>query len=245
MTGILYIDPATWTKDVDDYFIYGEGYWAKVAGATAELNFTAEVGIYDLIMRVRTGGGSGPTEYLSAYKLDLDGVVIPFALDTTKPNEKRDEFGGSNIGYIKAKLDIKTAGKHVFKFISTKLYGAFDFIDVLDPVGGISQTKYDSDVKASYEKGLKEGALGKFTQVQVDSMIAEARKVATSAIQELTKAQADLKATQDQQSILLTEAIKKAKEEVNAVWAARIQPLASIKTAADGIKAVIDAVIVL
>jgi hypothetical protein len=210
MTGILYIDPATWTKDTDDYFIFGEGYWAKVANATAELDFSAGVGIHDLSMRVRTGSGSAATDFLSGYKIELDGVNVTFQLDTSKPNEKRDEFGGSHIGYIKAKLDIKVAGKHVLKFIAIKQFAGFDYIDIIAPVvssGGITQAQLDA--------AIVQAKTGMFTAVEKQAAYDLGFK--EGEVQGITKEK--------------------------AIWVDRIKPLTSVKTAADGIKAVIDAVL--
>jgi hypothetical protein len=145
------IDPAQWGTDVSTYFITGQGYWARVANVGFQFFIDASIaGEIEIKYRVRTGSELNPTDFIAAYKVEVNGIVIPMILDTTKPNDKRlDLFGKSHIGWIKGKAKV-IEGENTFNFTITRQYGGLENMVEIVPPPEITQAQLDT-MKAGYD----------------------------------------------------------------------------------------------
>jgi hypothetical protein len=182
LKNIFEIDPNTFGTDESTYFITGKGHWAKIAGAFVNIVVgSTSSGEAILKFRVRTGGATNPTEYISTYKIEVNGVDIPMILDTTKPNEKRAEFGGSHIGWITGKAKVNE-GVNTFKLALTRQFGGLEnLVEVLASEGGYTKEQLEAAVlqakintytqeqqDAKYNEGI---AAGKKIQFEADVII--------------------------------------------------------------------------
>jgi hypothetical protein len=195
MTGTktFQIDSVQWGTDLSTYFLAGQAYWAKVAGAKISLLFlSSEANEVEIKYRVRTGSATNPTEYVSSYKIEVNSVVVPMILDTDKPNEKRPEFGNSYIGYIKGKAKF-VEGDNTLDFTATKQFGAVDDWFEVIPPSSYTQAQLDAyaaqktagmftaaEKDAAYAAGFKEGELqgtAKGKRIQFDANLASMKLV--------------------------------------------------------------------
>jgi hypothetical protein len=145
------IDPAQWGTDVSTYFITGQGHWARVANVGFQFFLdVSSAGEIELKFRVRTGSELNATDFISAYKVEVNGIVIPMILDTSKPNDKRlDLFGKSYIGYIKGKAKLNE-GENAFSFTVTRQYGGLENMVEIIPPPEITQAQLDT-MKAGFD----------------------------------------------------------------------------------------------
>lgn len=174
---VLDVNEAVWGIDQGSYFLHGFGFWARIANASIDIPVQVDnPGIMDYFMRVRTGQATA-TDLLFSYVVTLNGTVIPMALDTTRPPEKRTEFGGSYVGWIKGSITIPDRSLHKLNFKSIKPFGAFDGWEVTEKV--ITQADLDAAVlqaktnaytkeqlEAKYNEGIAAGEARKLASVK-------------------------------------------------------------------------------
>jgi hypothetical protein len=161
-----YIDPEQWQMDQSPDFTDGQGYWAKVANAVIEGGLLPNLaGEAEILIRVRTGGSkTNPTDYIPSYRVEVDGVVVPMALDTTRQNIPSSVYGGCHLGYIKGRVNLPDTKAHAFKFISTRMYAGIDGLYFID-----------ASTKQAYDQGLADGSKGMYTQADMDKAKADAK----------------------------------------------------------------------
>jgi hypothetical protein len=178
MTGIniFSIDPNQWNTDLSTYFLSGKGHWAEIAGAKTSLRILSSGGEVELKYRVRTGSATNPIEYVPSYKIEVNGVAVPMILDTTKPNEKRKEFGNqanefnSHIGYIKGNTKFIEGINDIVLTATRQFGGIDDWIEIIPTAAGFTKTQVDTMIKAAEDK-IKSG----YEEV-MDSKVTEAVK---------------------------------------------------------------------
>jgi hypothetical protein len=170
-----YIDDTQWQQDQSPDFTDGQAYWAKIPNAVIELGFKPNIaGDCEISMRVRTGerDPAKATSFVSSYKVEVDGVVVPMALDTSKPNEQHDEFGGCHLGYIKGVWRSPDSAAHDFRFSTSKQFGGVDALYIVDQTANEArQVGYEE----GYKQGLTDGSKGMYTQADLDKAKADAK----------------------------------------------------------------------
>lgn len=216
--------------EVKDYFLPMQGVWFD---GLVKLNIPitiATLGTYRLAARVRVGDYSNDRKYKDKYIFYMNNTLLPMVLDEASVVKVDGVYGnGSYMGDMVANVTYKQV-VNMFTVEPKERFTGVGWVEDGQPegLGGFTQAQVAEQVKLA--------TAGMFTQIQMDAYAAEKVKIATSGMYTAVEKQAAY-------DLGFKEGDLQGTTKERAIWVDRIKPLSSVKTAADGIKAVIDAVI--